>query len=83
MGKGRTEPTLCTSMTMTAREPGVRVDAGTSASYSAEPNSCAFPVPKRRTMRGAPTKALNKMVIRPFSRRCAMVSLPVHSCESR
>ena len=35
-----------------------------------------LPVPKSLTISGEPSKALNKTVMRPFSRRCAIVSHP-------
>ena len=35
------------------------------------------PVPKRRTIRGGPSNAMNMTVIRPFSRRWLIVSFPV------
>ena len=34
-------------------------------------------LPCKRTIRGGPTKAQSMMTIRPFSRRCAMVSTPL------
>ena len=35
------------------------------------------PVPKRRTIRGGPSNAMNMTVIRPFSRRWLIVSFPI------
>lgn len=39
----RTVRTLCTSIAITAREPGLRSLNGTRASYSGVPNSCTVP----------------------------------------
>ena len=80
-GEVRTEPTLCTSTTIAAREPERRFSGGMSCSYSGVPNSCTVPVPKRRTMRAAPSRAQNMIVIRRFSFRCAIVSTPAAGVE--
>lgn len=38
-----TDPTLCTSITIALRDPGLRSSKGMSALYSGVPNSCTVP----------------------------------------
>lgn len=73
---GRTLPTLCTSMTIAAREPVMRFSGGISCWYSGVPNSNTVPVPHNRTIRAAPSNAQNMIVIRLFSFTCDIVSTP-------
>ena len=72
-----------TRILMIARVPGAASpNAGCSKVKAASWGSMTSPVPYRRTMFGAPSKAQNITVIRPLSRRCAMVSAPLPT-ESR
>src|SRR5207248_2581109 len=48
-----------------------------SSSKRSVPTCATSPRPCRRTMRGGPSKAQNMTTMRPFSRRCAIVSIPL------
>ena len=50
-----------------------------SASKPASPCCTTLPLPCRRTIFGGPSKAANMTQMRPFSRRCATVSIPLPS----
>jgi hypothetical protein len=86
----QTVATLCTSTTIAARDPVLRVSMGKRFSYSGVPNSCTVPavtsevqlleiqcvrfgehgpVPNNLAILGGPSNALNRIVIRPFSRK--------------
>lgn len=41
----------------------------------------AVPLPNKRTIRGGPLNAQKSRVIRPFSRTCETVSMPVPNCQ--
>ena len=66
-----------TSTSMIARAPGNGRELGASASNSSDPRACTVPRPWSRQMRGGPSNAHSMIVMRPFSRRCAMVSTPL------
>jgi hypothetical protein len=61
------------SCTVPGRGERARVVRGTDRLRWA---GCYVPFPNSLAIRGGPTKALNSTVIRPFSRKCAMVSTP-------
>ena len=74
--------TRVTAMSMMARRASGREASANSASASRGANRgssgrIASPRPWKRTIRGGPAKAHSITTIRPFSRRCAMVSAPL------
>src|ERR1700685_210278 len=64
-------------MTERTPTPAPRGKLAATASKSGSSASTTWPVPCRRTIRGGPAKAHSMITIRPFSRRCAMVSTPL------
>ncbi len=66
-----------TSMMARRAGPGSVSNRASRSAKPGESGNTASPRPCSRTMFGGPSNAQNMITMRPFSRRCAIVSTPL------